>query len=83
MLVSLPTYCIRTLNLCVLCLTSRGLSTDDNELDLTNVNLLVPNLDLCTKVIQMSIDVLKADAKFFLEQNTTVNDKSTAGRFDP
>ena len=23
------------------------------------------------------------DAKFFIEQNTTVNDKSTAGRFDP
>ena len=23
------------------------------------------------------------NAKFFLEQNTTVNDKSTAGRFDP
>ena len=23
------------------------------------------------------------DAKFFLEQNTTVNDKSTAGHFDP
>ena len=23
------------------------------------------------------------DAKFFLEQNTTVNDKSTAERFDP
>ena len=23
------------------------------------------------------------DAKFFFEQNTTVNDKSTAGRFDP
>ena len=23
------------------------------------------------------------DAKFFFEQNTTVNDKSTAGHFDP
>ena len=52
----------------MLCLTSRGLSTDDHELDLTNVNPLISNLDLCTKVIQMSIYVLKADAKFFLEQ---------------
>ena len=24
-----------------------------------------------------------SDSKFFFEQNTTVNDKSTAGRFDP
>ena len=40
----------------MLCLTSRGLSTDGHELGLINVNPQVPNLDLCSNVIQMSID---------------------------
>ena len=40
----------------MLCLTSRGLSTDDHELGLINVNPQVPNLDLCNNVIQMSFD---------------------------
>ena len=40
----------------MLCLTSRGLSTDDHELDLIAVNPQDPNLDLCCNVIHMSID---------------------------
>ena len=43
-------------NYTAICLTSRGLSMDDHELGLINVNPQVPILDLCSNVIQMSID---------------------------
>ena len=42
------------LDLCVPCLYI--LSTEDHELGLINVNPQVPNLDLCSSMIQMSID---------------------------